>query len=121
MTAAARGVMRIRPLHPRAERIRGGVRQVRANFVEAGRHLGAIFDEIGEDSFREWVPENTGLVADEAKFLIEWARVVDADGDEAALFASDGAPKEFHLPPMSIEEARELAERLKVEADDERT
>ena len=90
----------------RLERIRRHARDAWESLVEAGRHLGAVFDEVGEQQFRSWVPDKTGIDAAEAEFLIEIARITDAGGDVDALLARDDVPTVLHLPASPLGDAQ---------------
>ena len=95
LTAAAQAIVRDQLV---IAGIRRHARRAWQHFLEAGRHFGAVRDEIGEDQFRAWVSVKTGFDADEALLLAEAARVTDAGGDVAELLARDDVPKVFHLP-----------------------
>ena len=78
------------------------------HLVEAGRECSAVLDRMGEEQFRVWAASKTGLVADEALFLAELAKVADAGGDVAALLARDHGPKEIPLPTPTEAEAEAI-------------
>lgn len=83
----------------RIKRIQRLARKGWAHIVKAGRQLGAIQDELGEDRFHDWARTNLDwLDGREAFFLIEVARVTDAGGDVAELLARDDGPKELRFP-----------------------
>jgi hypothetical protein len=95
LTAAAKSVLIERA---QVERIRRHGHAAWESIIEAGRHFGAVRDDVGEEQFRRWAPGKTGIDADEALFLAEIARVTDAGGDVAELLARDDSPKTLHLP-----------------------